>query len=74
MIVIIRITLAVLVWQIKASVLNCRELASPRIFGGNFKPTQFNTVTVTPDGGLIAGGYTEDESIFKDKLRSQDFK
>ncbi len=49
--------------------LKCEELATPRIFGGHWKATEFEAVTIDAGGNMLAGGYTTDETIYLDKLR-----
>ena len=44
---------------------HCEQLTTPRVFGGQFKTTQFLSVAMDDSSGnMLAGGYTQDETIF----------
>lgn len=46
----------------------CSELVTPRVFGGHFKPTEFLSVALDHEGNMLAGGYSQDETIFNKEL------
>ena len=52
--------------------LQCKQLVTPRIFGGHYETTEYLSVAIAFDGNMIAGGYTRDETIFNNQLRQDD--
>ena len=50
----------------------CQKLVTPRVFGGNYEPSEFLSVAIDHQGNMLAGGYTQDETIFVQKLRDFD--
>ena len=57
---------------VSASFLSCKEAATPRIFGGNFKSSRFNSVAIAANGDIVAGGLTLDETIFAERVRPKE--
>ena len=48
---------------------DCRELVTPRLFGGKLKPSEFLSVAVDGRGNMLAGGYSMDETVYIEELR-----
>lgn len=52
-----------------AQKFECRQLVTPRFFGGAYKPSEFSTVAMDADGNMLAGGWTQDEAVFIPTIR-----
>ena len=52
-----------------ATRFECRELVTPRLFGGVYKPSEFSTVAMDANGNMLAGGWTQDEDTFIPTVR-----
>ena len=59
-------TLVAISW---AARLECEQLVTPRVFGGHLKHTEYLSTAMDLGGGMLAGGYTQDESIFIQTIR-----
>ena len=47
----------------------CAEMTTPRVFGGKFNPSEYLSVSMDSAGNMLAGGYTQDATIFIARMR-----
>ena len=66
----VKVSLLYLMAMVNAAKLNCEELMTPRTFGGLLKHSEYASVAVSQDGDILAGGYSRDESLIIEELRT----